>query len=161
MGKSVPFSVRLTSEDADYVAALQIPEALTPSDKIRHIISESRKRSESQSSFSELAKRFEDDFLPTINLLRQLEYDAQQESEILHFFADWLSLACAEFAKGPRSSDDLQNFEARVVRQAFKLIEQTIRMAITSDAPCYDPSIIRNGCQRTIELVRLIKTDFE
>ena len=51
MGKSVPFSVRLTSEDAEYVAALQIPGAVTSSDKIRHIISDARKRREAPNQF--------------------------------------------------------------------------------------------------------------
>ncbi|WP_320144669.1 hypothetical protein [uncultured Cohaesibacter sp.] len=156
MGKSVPFSVRLTSEDAEYVAALQIPGAVTSSDKIRHIISDARKRREAQTSFSELVHRFEDEFKPTVDHLREWERDTEVESEFLHFIADWLSPMCAEFACGPQSEDDLPSFEARIVRQAYKLIEQTVRMAITNDAHCYDPSIIRDGSQRTVELAKMI-----
>ncbi len=156
MGKSVPFSVRLPSEDAEYVASLQIAGAVTASDKIRHIISDARQRREAQASFSDLVHRFEEEFKPTVDHLRAWERDAKVESEFLHFIADWLSPMCAEIACGPQSKDDLTSFEARIVRQASKLVEQTVRMAITNDAHCYDPSIIRDGSQRTVELARLI-----
>ena len=154
--KSVPFSVRLSQEDAEFVATLEIPGAITPSDKIRHIISEARKKNSPTQDFNRLLERFRDDLQPTSKDLNEFERESQQESDFLHYFADWLAHACAEFTAGPEAVSDLKKHEARVARQVAKLTEYTMQLAVTSDAPCYDPVVIKKGIKRSVELAKLI-----
>lgn len=156
--KSVPFSVRLSPDDAEFLAALEVPGAITPSDKIRSIITEARIRSTPAGDLAELKRRFEDEFRPSDERIKKMEWEVDQESELLDFVSDWLTRICAEFAAGPRSTEDLIRFEAKIARHVAKLTEQMLRMAVASDAACYDPSVVSNNSQRTIEIAQLIRT---
>lgn len=154
--KSVPFSVRLSTEDAEFVASLQMPGAVTPSDKIRKIISEARERSEQAADFHELTRRFEKEFRLTNERVKNMERESEQESELLDFAGNWLSQICAEYMAGPVSASDLPKFEARIARLVAKLTEQMTRVALANDAACYDPLVVSSNMKRTIELVKLI-----
>ncbi len=156
--KSVPFSVRLSPDDAEFLAALEVPGAITPSDKIRSIITEARVRSTPASDLAELTRRFEDEFRPADERIKEMEREADQESELMDFVSGWLARTCAEFAAGPHSIEDLTRFEAKIARQVTKLTEQMLRMAISSDAACYDPSVISSNMQRAIEIAGFIRT---
>lgn len=156
--KSVPFSVRLSQEDAEYVAALEIPGAITPSDKIRHIISEARKKNSPVQDFNRMLERFREELQSTSKRLNELERESNQESDFMHYFADWLAHTCAEYATGPETAKELQKHEARIVRQVAKLTEHTMRLAVTSDAPCYDPQVIQKGIRRSVELAKFIES---
>ena len=46
--KTVPLSVRISHDDAEYIAGLKIDDALTPSDKVRAIIRDARKAREAR-----------------------------------------------------------------------------------------------------------------
>ncbi|MBL4840734.1 MULTISPECIES: hypothetical protein [Thalassospira] len=155
--KSVPFSVRLAAEDAEFIASLSIPGAVTPSDKIRQIISEARLRKETGQNFNEVLKSVQEDIRPSVEYLRDLEREGDIESELLHFFADWLGETQAEFIAGPESENDLVKYEARMMQRAVKLMEYVLRLAITEDAPCFNPNLMANATRRIIELSRLIE----
>ena len=46
MAKTVPISVRVSNEDAEFIATLQIDNAVTPSDKVRSLIKEAKQKKE-------------------------------------------------------------------------------------------------------------------
>lgn len=156
--KSVPFSVRLSQSDAEFVASLNIVGAVTPSDKIRHIISEARQRKEAGQNFIQSLKTFQEDLRPSNERLRELERERNDESELLHFLGEWLCEALAEFVTGPTSAHDLEKFEARLAQQVFKLTEHSLRLAITDDARCFSPDLMKKGTKRIVELARIIET---
>lgn len=154
--KSVPFSVRLSAEDAEFIASLNISGSVTPSDKIRHIISEARLRKDVGHNFTEVLKAVQDDLRPSMNNLRSLEREHEIESELLHYFADWLCESQAEFIAGPDGEHDLVKFEARIAQRVIKLTEYVLRLAITEDAPCFSPDLMTDVTRRIVELSRLI-----
>lgn len=156
-GKSVPFSVRLTAEDADFIASLVIPGAVTPSDKIRLIISEARLRKDVGQEFSEVLKAVQEDLRPSLDKLRAHEREREVESELLHYFAEWLCEAQAEFVAGPKNETDLVKFEARIAQRIAKLTEYVLRLAVTEDAPCFDPDLMNNLTRRIVELSRFVE----
>ncbi len=156
-GKSVPFSVRLAAEDAEFIASLSISGAVTPSDKIRLIISEARLRKDVGQEFSEVLKAIQEDLRPSLDNLRAYEREREIESELLHYFAEWLCEAQAEFISGPKDESDLIKFEARIAQRIAKLTEYTLRLAITKDAPCFAPDLMINLTRRIVELSRLVE----
>ena len=156
--KSIPFSVRLSPVDAEFVASLNITGAVTPSDKIRHIISEARLRKEAGQDFNQNLKSIQGDLRPSIDRLRELEREKEQESELLHFMSDWLCEIQAEFVTGPNSVDGLEKFEARIAQHIFKLTEHSLRLAITNNARCFDPVLMKNGTKRIVELAHIINS---
>ncbi|MDV7340472.1 hypothetical protein RYZ26_12775 [Terasakiella sp. A23] len=154
--KSVPFSVRLSQDDAEFVASLNITGAVTPSDKIRHIISEARLRNETGQDYNLNLKSSQENLRPSIDRIRELERAQDKESEILHFMSEWLCEALAEFQTGPSSEKDMDKFEARLAKQIFKLTEHSLRLAITDDARCFAPDLMKKGTKRIVELAHII-----
>lgn len=155
--KSVPFSVRLPAEDADFIASLEIPGAVTPSDKIRQIISDARLRDQVGHDFNDVLKATQEDLRPSIDNLRNLERETDIESELMHYFADWLCETLAEFKCGPEKTVDLVKYEARLAQRAVKLTEYMLRLAITDDAPCFNPDLMTNTTKRIVELAHVIE----
>lgn len=154
--KSVPFSVRLPAEDADFIASLEIPGAVTPSDKIRQIISDARLRNQTGQDFNEVLKAMQEDLRPSVDNLRNLEREADVESELMHYFAEWLCETLAEFISGPENTTGLVKYEARMAQRVVKLTEYILRLAITEDAPCFNPELMTNTTKRVVELAHLI-----
>tara|TARA_R110000868_G_scaffold92100_4_gene255367 strand:- start:103383 stop:103856 length:474 start_codon:yes stop_codon:yes gene_type:complete len=148
----------LPAEDAEFIASLNVSGAVTPSDKIRQIISDARLRTETGKNFNEVLKAAQEDLRPSVDNLRNLEREAEVESELLHYFAEWLCETQAEFISGPENTDDLVKYEARMAQRAVKLTEYILRLAITEDAPCFNPELMTNATKRIVELSRLIET---
>ncbi|OKH89760.1 hypothetical protein [Thalassospira sp. TSL5-1] len=155
--KSVPFSVRLPAKDADFIASLEIPGAVTPSDKIRQIISDARLRNQVGQDFNEVLKAVQEDLRPSVDNLRNLEREADMQSELMHYFADWLCETLAEFMCSPEKTDDLVKYEARLAQRTVKLTEYILRLAITEDAPCFNPGLMTNTTKRIVELAHVIE----
>jgi hypothetical protein len=146
----------LAAEDAEFIASLAIPGAVTPSDKIRLIISEARLRKDVGQDFSEVLKAIQEDLRPSLDNLRAYEREHEVESELLHYFVDWLCEAQAEFVAGPKDEKDLVKFEVRIAQRIAKLTEYVLRLAITEEAPCFDPDLMKNLTRRIVELSRLV-----
>ena len=155
-GKSVPFSVRLPAEDADFIASLEVSGAVTPSDKIRQIISDARLRKQTGQDFNDVLKAMQEDLRPSVDNLRNLEREAGVDSELMHYVADWLCETLAEFMCSPENTNDLVRYEARLAQRAVKLTEYILRLAITEDAPCFDPGLMTSTTKRIVELAHVI-----
>ena len=60
MPKSIPISLRISEEDAAYISSLEMSEAVTPSEKIRALIKESRKNRERNKTPEQVAARMQE-----------------------------------------------------------------------------------------------------
>ena len=70
--KAVPLSVRISENDAAFLAGLDLPEATTPSDKIRALIWEARQRHQGGQVYGEAIQFQEDLLAPFLRQLLQL-----------------------------------------------------------------------------------------
>src|SRR4051812_45976821 len=93
--KSIPISARLTEDDAAFLAGLTIPGANTPSDKLRSIISETRRRMDGVEDFSDCAELLRDMLAPTTRRIRETNKQLHVRSELIDRLAEWLPEAAA------------------------------------------------------------------
>ena len=156
-----PLSVRLSDEDTNFLAELEIDGAVTASDKIRGLIRQARQRAEKPESFAEALAISHDRLGATIRALRIVEQEVGVHSDVsvglLAAAEEFLALALI----APRSGEDdaaaeLKRHEARLVDCATRLAEQLLRWAVTPTAPAYDPTVVARRMAGLTELMRII-----
>jgi hypothetical protein len=160
--KMIPHSVRLSEEDSDFIAKLRVPGAVSPSEKIRAIIKERRERSQRRDTYEGLLLSSEEILLPIIHRIKAKELDNKEHSELLSFFLEWLlevtSYVAYEMSEGKQ---DIVGVEGGVMERLSRIINGTLRLGVTPNAPCYDPKIIRDHISDTLELAVLIRSQLD
>ena len=161
--KSIPISVRVSDDDAAFLAELDVPGAATPSEKLRALITRARNEAEEGRSYEASLTRIRDLLEPTSQLLRQRELSSRQRSELIADTLYWLPDLVAYLMAGPepaarKGGDALLAFEAGLADRIFRFIEAVLRLAVTEKAPCYDPAVVSNGVRGALELTQVILT---
>lgn len=162
-GKSVSLSVRLSPEEATFLASYNPPGATTLSEKLRAMIAEAQHNQGKSADFASSLGFYEERMAVPIRRIKEAENQIECHSELLALFAYWLPDAIANFtAKAPAVEDKdlkakLLNFEAGVNERIFVLIEQVLRLTVTGESPCYDPYVINNRAEVVVKLGELIK----
>jgi hypothetical protein len=159
-GKSIPLSFRVTDEDAEFLAGLEIPGAITPSEKLRALITRARLEHAQERTYEGSLGRVRELLEPTSQTLRAREMTIRQRSELIADTLYWLPDLVAFLMAGPESSkkggEDLKAFEAGVADRIFRFVEAVLRLGVTAKAPCYDPDLVTNGIAGTLELSQVI-----
>jgi hypothetical protein len=170
-GKSIPFSVRLSPDDAVFLAGLDVEGAASPSDKLRALIAEARKRHEGVQDYQDCHAFLAELAAPCMRFRRALELEAGSQSEWLGPMADWLVEALAYYLShvAPLSGDGtgrkpdipagryLAAVEAGLADRALRLTERLLRLGVTSSGPFHDPALLRGRLQPVLELCRVIE----
>lgn len=159
--KSVPLSVRVTPDDAEFIAQMDIEGAETPSEKVRALLAEARRRRESFSDYSSCLGMVQEMLTPTYHRLREAERREKVHSELLLELTQWMPEALAflltTLDDQEPDRDQLQAFERGVAERLFRLIENVVRMNVTDQCRGYDPLVVARRMAPVIELVRVIQ----
>lgn len=161
--KSIPLSVRISQEDADFIAGLKIEGAKTPSDKVRNIISEARKQAETITDYSLSLALRQDFFRSALLRIKEAEHRHELHSQLVSRVSEWLP----EFAAYVRVSayeaaaaDDVANLKKLEKGLAERLVfmtETLLQMGISDHCTCYDPGILDKHLRSVLKLAVLIK----
>ena len=162
MSKTVPLSVRIPHEDAEFLARLEVDNAKTPSDKVRAIIAEHKRHSlEGDPSYSQALLWIEGIIAPISLKLRETQNKEQAHSELIRVVMEWLpDLLAHILAEGRKVQNKaaLEKLEANFVDKVFRLIESVLRMGVTNESPCIDKRAIEKRIATSVQLVDVIKT---
>jgi hypothetical protein len=159
---TTPLSVRLSDEDTNFLANLEMDGAVTSSEKIRGLIRIARQRAEEPTSFPAALALSHDYLAHSVRSVRILEQDADKHSDVTmglmttaeEFLA--LALTVPKAAGGDGAGDALRQHEARLVDCAARMTEQLLRWALTPTAPAYDPAVVTHRLSGLEDLMRLI-----
>jgi hypothetical protein len=161
--KSIPLSVRISQDDADFIAGLKIEGAKTPSDKVRSIIANARKQSETIADYSSTLELGQDFFRAALLQIKGAEHHHEVHSQLISRVIEWLP----EFAAFVRVSahetsakDDitsLKRLEKGVTERLIFMTETLLQMAISDRCTCYDPRILDKHIRSVLDLAILIK----
>lgn len=159
--KTVPLSVRISHEDAEFLAKLEVDNAKTPSDKVRAIIAERRKFAPEGLSYSQVLSWLEGSLAPILLKLRDVQNREKEYSEVVRIAAEWLPDLLAHFlieAKSVQNKQGLAKLEADITDKAFRFIEAILRLGVTEEAPCIDKRAVSKRMTTSIELVKVIQS---
>jgi hypothetical protein len=158
--KTVPLSVRISDEDAEFLARLDIGEAHTPSEKMRALLASERRLRAGPRDAGEASEMLSDLMRPARRRLRDAERDAPVRSEALEKLYDRLPELAALALAGPQadeSSAALEHFEARMLAHAFSLFEDLMRIGLLSEPRCHDVNMLKSRLAAVSELADLVK----
>jgi hypothetical protein len=162
--KTIQLSTRVTQEDADFLAELQIEGASTPSDKLRALIDEARRRRQGDHDYGASLRMVSELLQPALLRVRELEQTGLGHSELVALVADWVGETLAYFiAKVPdrgleraAAHREARALETGLAERAFRLTNVLLRLGVTEHAPCYDAKLIGKELGPTLEVAALL-----
>lgn len=161
MSRSVPLSIRISDDDAAFLAAMDSPNAKTPSEKMRAILAAARRRHEGANDFAGCAEVVEDMLRPGLHRLREAQREASIRSDLVMRLYERMPELMAELvtsAPAPDGGPDaLKQFEAAVADQVFAMIEEVLDMGLTSRSRSYNPNLVKEKLPPILEVVDLIR----
>lgn len=159
--RTVPFSARISVEDAEFIAGLQIEGANTPSDKLRALLAEARRRHDNAGDYAGALHLAQDWLAPARRGILAREHELKLHSELVLRVMDWLpeSLAFLLASAGSAehaSASDLEQLERGLMERLARLMDAVLQLAVTGSSPCYDPKVVLERLPSVIQLIRLI-----
>lgn len=158
--KSVTLSVRISDEDAAFLARLDISDAHTPSEKMRALLASERRLRAGPRDVAEASDMLSDLMRPARRRLREAELDQPVRSEVLEKLYDRMPELAALALAGPPAgakAAELAEFEARMLDTAFSLFEDIIRAGLLTEPRCHDAGMLTTRLQAVTELADLVK----
>lgn len=157
--KSIPLSVRISEDDAAFLARVELGDAKTPSDKIRAIISETRRRMDGVEDFSDCAELLRDMMTPALRKIREGNKETGLRSDFIERLGEWLPESLAYFIAGlpeeKMNKRTLHEYEGVLADRTGALLEFFLRLGVTQESPCYDPALVASRLRTILELAEI------
>jgi hypothetical protein len=163
MPKNIPLSVRVTEADAEFLAGIDAEGAATPSDKVRALLADARRRQNGFRDYGGCLAMANEMIAPTLALLKELEKRSGIHSEPVAQLAEWLPETLAFFLTtfpddGPGNDlEQLEELEQGVTDRIFRLTQAMLRLAITPKCEAFDPAIVSKRVGPTLEIAEAIR----
>lgn len=163
MPKNVPLSVRVSQADAEFLARVDLDGAATPSDKVRALLADARRRHDGFRDYAGCLAMANEMIAPTMHLLKELEKRCDIHSEPVAQLAEWLPETLAFFLTAfpdDGEANDLMQIEALergLTDRAFRLTQAMMRLAITDECEAYTPTIVADRVEPVLELATRLK----
>jgi hypothetical protein len=157
--KTVPLSVRIPHKDAEFIASLKIDGCITPSEKVRALITEARTRAAQAEGYVGNVTATKELLAPALQKVQSQENVSGKHSELVKVFSDWLPDSVAFLASSYTigSKDvNLEKLEEGAATRIFRLMDSILRMGVTQKAPCYDKEIISKKVEPMVELMEIV-----
>lgn len=160
--KSITISARIGHEDAEFLSQLKINGAATPSDKLRALITEARKRKEQPRDYGGCLTMIQEILAPVVTQVRQAELEEKIHSELLTRTFEWLPemaayLLAASPAEGTdRTAEQLAEYEQGLADRLFRLITSLLQLGVTPQCPCYSEDAVARRIAPVLDLAEVI-----
>ncbi|OPH33091.1 Uncharacterised protein [Moraxella lacunata] len=154
----VPISVRISQEDADFIASLQIQGANTPSDKIRELLRQARTLHTQGQDYETSLSLAEQQLYTARHEILALEKELSVHSHIVaRIFEILPDLVATMMADYPKTCDKsaLVNFEKQAMWRVVRLMDSVLQLAVTGKGAGYDDSVL-DELDNTLQLANLI-----
>ncbi|MBL4537254.1 MAG: hypothetical protein JKP96_01175 [Oceanicaulis sp.] len=162
--KTVPLSVRISDEDAEFLSSLEIGEARTPSEKLRALLASERQLRTRGHDLGQAAEMISDLLRPAQRRIKQIERQRSEPSEALRRIYDRLPDLTATALAGPQtdttqdgSSQSLSALEDAAADQALALCEDLLRLHVSPRALLRASETMSRRLHAILELAELIK----
>jgi hypothetical protein len=153
-------SVRIPTEDLEWLALFDVQGAATPSDKLRAFVTQVRKQHEGALDYGASMQWMRDLVAPFVAAKDGFEHRANKHSELIRLLTDWLpqvmALLVAESHLGREPQRKALELEEKLAARVFQLITAILRLGVTQSADCYDPRVLEKHLPQVIELAGVI-----
>lgn len=155
----IPVSVRISQEDADFIASLNLEGTHTPSEKIRELLKQAR-LAHTQAQDYESALGAMEKFLHNAKRdIARAEKNLGVHSHILARLFELLPDLAATLAQNlpdDTNLDSLKNHEREMMWRAVRLTDSILQLAVTGKGAAYDDSVLQE-LENTLKLAEIVK----
>ncbi len=160
--KTKQVGVRLTDEEAEFLATFKVADAATPSDKLRAIIDEARRRHLGTEEYAGSLAIAEDLLEPTIRIIKNSENSHHMHSELVTRLKEWVPECMAYLIASNGNEtllekEELLDIEKAVAQRVFTLMQSVLQLAVTHSKPLYDNAALGAGIGPVLELSRVVE----
>jgi hypothetical protein len=165
--KMTPLSVRMSADDMAMLSTLKIPDAVTPSEKIRSLVRNAHRQQQGRSDYAQALRVEEDRIAPLLHRIRALEASHRVHSELLVRLLTWLPdmtatamSSLAEFEKSDgieKAAANLEKTEAAVAERIFGLMLTMLQYSLTPKTHCYREEAITRHLPEILEIAGLLE----
>jgi hypothetical protein len=156
-------SVRVPSEDVEWLSSLEIAGAVTPSDKLRGLIAQMRRQHQGTMDYAACVAWLRDLLGPFVTALREVEHRHKLHSDAVNAIIEWVpqiaALMLAERRFGKDAPAQAAALEEALIQRSFQLFNTLLRLGVMPRAECYDPAAIERHLGRVLELAEMISND--
>jgi len=153
-------SVRIPTEDLEWLSLFEVQGATTPSDKLRAFVSQMRRQHEGALDHGASMQWMRELVAPFVASKDAFEHKANRHSELIRILCDWLPQAMAVLVAESQLGRDPQRkaleVEEKLAARVFQLITSILRLGVTQSADCYDPRVLEKHLPQVIELAGVI-----
>jgi hypothetical protein len=163
--KTTLLSVRVTDDDAAFLAGLELKDAKTPSEKLRALLLEARRREDNHGDFVASRAYLRELFEKSFEKRYAGEFKTEIKSEVLDkIYERGISLAATLYA-GPTGFGDariwMREHEGRLLDEAFALIREVLHLGLLSETQAHDPQAVQKRLAPILELADLVRLSRE
>ena len=159
--KSVPLSVRITPDDAEFLARLRVDDATTPSEKLRALVRAERRRREGYRDYDRVLGITRETLAPTLERIQSAENTERIHSELVHTVAeglpDLMAFLLTAMADVEEDRRGLEDMEIQLADRTFRLMENVLRLGVTQTVRGYDPSVVADRLGPILEIADVIR----
>ena len=158
---TAPISGRVAEEDYNFLMEYPISGKVTASEKLRYVVSFFRTYHESLDQYEELLGELNRLMEPSRKKVKAAEANTDVSSEFVDRLMQVLpeTLAYLTTAKVPKKKDEqlpaLLEIEEKLLKTVLGLLENVLRMGLTSDSPTYNAKLLHGRMKTVRELVDL------
>jgi hypothetical protein len=154
-------SVRIPEDDLAWLANLQLPGASSPSDKIRALIADARRRAHGENNFVSCTALLREQVRPVYDATQAYEHATRQHSEVVALLIAQLPELTASLItsipEGKRVAEMARELEARLTAKAMRMLLGLLRLAVTQRPPTYDATVLNPYVTEVRELAQVIQ----
>ena len=155
----IPISVRISQEDADFIANLQVEGANTPSEKIRELLKQARQSYTQPPDYGTALAQAEQFLQNAKRDVLHAEKELGVHSHILARLFELLpDLTATLVADVPTESEleALKKYEREVMWRIVRLTDSILQLAVTAKGAAFDDSVLAQ-LENTLNLAHIIR----
>lgn len=155
----IPVSVRISQEDADFIANLNIEDANTPSEKIRELLKQARLAHtqvlDYDSALMAAERLFNDAKHDVLRAEKQHGIHSNILARVFELLPDLTATVAADL---PDDTDVeiMRRYEREVMWRIVRLMDAVLQLAVTGKGAAYDDNIL-NELENTLKLAEIVK----
>ena len=155
----IPIRVRLSQEDADFIAELKIEGANTPSEKIRELLTQARLAHSQTHDYGTALAAQEQFFQVARRDVLHAEKEFGIHSHIVaRLFEQLPDLAATLAADLPENAQeaDLKQYERELMWRIVRLTDSILQLAVTGKGAAYDDTVLQQ-LETTLKLAKIVQ----
>lgn len=156
--KPIPLSLRISDQDADFLAKFEADGATTPSEKVRFLLTQARERYG--------AERPEDAGAVARELMgrgrkrwRTAEEEAGLRSDLILKLYDRAPDLFGTLMAGPESASNLSEFEKSLVIEVARILEDVLAQRLMKSTRCYRAGVLGEELEPSLWTLRYLTDD--